>query len=62
MMEKQTNRKIKVLQINNVGEYKDQRLQFGQNTGIEIHFTIEKHGVTKEMSCFFVGEDSVLVI
>jgi len=28
-MEKQTGRKIKVLQINYLGEYKDQFLQFG---------------------------------
>ena len=50
MMEKQTGRKIKVLQIDNVREYKDQFLRFSQNTGIDIHFTIEKHGMVKEMN------------
>jgi len=34
-MEKQTGRKIKVLQFDTVGEYKrDQFLQFDQNNGI----------------------------
>ena len=50
IMEKQTDRKIKVLQINNVGEYRDQFIWFGQNTGIDIHFKIEKHRVAKEMN------------
>ena len=39
MMEKQTGRKIKELQINNVEKYKNRFLQFGQNTGIDTHFT-----------------------
>ena len=43
MMEKQTGRKNKVLQINNVGKYKDQFLQLGQNNEINIHFKIGKH-------------------
>ena len=39
MIEKQTERKIKVVQIDSVGEYKDQFLRFDQNTDIGIHFT-----------------------
>jgi len=50
MIEKQTARKIKVHQIDNVGKYKNQFLRFDQNTGIDIHFTIEKHGAAKEMN------------
>ena len=48
MMEKQTSRKIKMLQVDHVEEYKDQFLRFGQNTGI-IHFTISKRGMAKKM-------------
>ena len=51
MIEKQIGKKIKLLQIDNIGEYKDRFLQFGQNNRIDIHFTIGKHGVTKEMNC-----------
>jgi len=54
MMEKQTGRKIKVLQIDSIGEYKDQFLRFGQNNGIDIYFKISKHGLAKEMSRFFL--------
>jgi len=43
MMDKQTGKKIKMLQIN-VGQYKDQFLQFRQNNGIGIHFKTGKHG------------------
>ena len=39
-----------MLQINDVWEYKDQFLQFCQNTGIAIHFTNGKHGVAKMMN------------
>ena len=53
-MEKQTSRKIKMLQIDHVGEYKNQFLRFGQNIGIDIHFTIGKHGVAKEMNRFLL--------
>ena len=53
-MEKQTDRKIRVLQIDNVGEYKNQFLQFGQNNGISIHFKIGKHGMAKEMNRFLL--------
>jgi len=48
MMKKQTCRKIKVFQINNIGEYKDQFLQFEWNNGIGIHFKTGKNGVAKE--------------
>ena len=50
MMENQTGRKIKLLQIDSVGEYKNKFLRFVQNTGIGIYFKIEKHGVAKEMN------------
>ena len=51
-MEKQPDRKIKVLQFDNVGEYiRDQFLRFGQNNGIDMHFTIRKQiGVAKKMN------------
>ena len=49
MMEKQTGRKIKELQIGNVEKY-NQFLQFGQNTGISTHFTNEIHGLAKEIN------------
>ena len=39
-----------MIQINNVGEYKNQFLQFEQNNEIGIHFTIRKHGAAKEMN------------
>ena len=38
-MEKQTGRKM--LQFDHVGEYNYQFLQFGQNNGFGIHFTVE---------------------
>jgi len=47
MIEKQTVKKIKVLQIDNIEEYKNQFLQFIQNNWIDIHFKIGKHDVTK---------------
>ena len=53
MMEKQTGIKIRVLQINNSGEYKDQFLQFWNN-GIGIHFKTGKHRVAKEMNRFLL--------
>jgi len=49
-MEKQNGKKIKMFQIDNIGEYKDQFLQFGLNNGIDIYFTIGRHGVAKEMN------------
>jgi len=54
MMEKQTDRKIKELQIDNVEKYKNQFLQFGQNTGIGTHFTNEIHGLGKKINCFLL--------
>ena len=50
-MEKQTDRKIKELQIGNVERYMDQFLRFGQNTGIGAHFTDGIHGLAKEINC-----------
>ena len=51
IMEKQTGRKIKELQIGNVERYKNQFLQFGQNTGIGTHFTDGLYGFAKEINC-----------
>ena len=50
MMEKQIDRKIKVLQIDSVREYKDQFLRFGQNTSIGVHFTNKIHRVAKKIN------------
>ena len=50
-MEKQISKKIKMFQFDYVGQHKDQFLQFGQNNGIGIHFTVGKYGVAKEMNC-----------
>jgi len=51
-MEKLISRKIKVLQFDNVGEYKDLFLQFGQNNDIGIHFTVRKQiEIAKELNC-----------
>ena len=50
MMEKQTGRKIKQLQIDNVKRYKNQFLKFGQNTGIGTYFTDGLHGLAKEIN------------
>ena len=41
MIEKQTGRKIKELQIGNVERYKNQFLRFDQNTDIDTHFMME---------------------
>ena len=49
MMGKQTGRKIKKPQIDNVERYKNQFLRFDQNTGIGTHFTDEIHGLAKEI-------------
>ena len=49
-MEKQTGRKIKELQIDNVERYKNQFLQFGQNTSICTHFTNEKYELVKKIN------------
>ena len=45
-MEKQ----IKELQIGNVERYKNQFLQFCQNTGIGTHFTEGIHGLAKKIN------------
>ena len=58
-MEKQTDRKIKVLHIDSVGEYKDQLLQFDQNTGIRIHFIYGIYGMAKKMNRSFLEKFSV---
>ena len=50
-MEKQTGRKIKEFQIGNVKKYKNQFLQFDQNTSIDTHFTNGIHGMPKEINC-----------
>jgi len=39
-----------VLRYDHVEEYKIFFLQFDQNNGIEIHFTDEKDGVTREVN------------
>ena len=49
-MEKQIDRKIKELQIGNIGRDMNQFLRFGQNTGIATHFTRGIHGLTKEVN------------
>ena len=50
IIEKQTGRKIKEFQIDNVEKYKNQFLQFGQNTGIGTHFTNGLHRLAKEIN------------
>ena len=50
MMEKQTCRKIKELQIDNIEKYMNQFLQFGQNTGTGTHFTNGIHELAKEIN------------
>ena len=50
LIENQTGKKIKVLQYDHVEEYKNSFLQFGQNNGIETHFTDEKDSVAKEVN------------
>jgi len=46
LIENQTGRKIKVFRYDHIEKYKDSFLQFGQNNGIEAHFTDGKDGVT----------------
>jgi len=42
-MEKQPDRKIKMLQFDNIKEYKrDQFLRFGSSDDIDMHFTVWK--------------------
>ena len=54
LMEKQSSRRIDVLQFDHVREYKDLFLWFGQNNGIDIHFTVGKYRVAKETNCYFL--------
>ena len=49
-MEKHIGRKIKELQISNNEKYKNQFLQFGQNTSIGTHFTNRIHGLAKKIN------------
>ena len=53
-MEKQTDRKIKELQIGNVERYRSQFLEFGLNNGIGTHFTNEIHGLAKKIKSFLL--------
>ena len=48
-MERQIGRKIKELQIGNVGKDMYQFLRFSQNTGIATHFTTGTDGLAKEV-------------
>jgi len=50
-MEKQNDRKIKVLHSDHDGECEDQFLRFNQNKGFRVHFTEQKSEVAKEMNC-----------
>ena len=50
IMEKQTSRKIKELQIGNVERYRNQFLRFVQNTGIGTHFIEGIYGLAKEVN------------
>jgi len=54
IMEKQTGRKIKELQIDNIEKYKNHFLQFDQNTGISTHFTNEIHELAKKINRFLM--------
>ena len=61
-MEKQTGRKIKELQLSNVEKYKNQFLQFCQNTGIGTHFTNRIHEMAKKNQPLLTREGSVFII
>ena len=60
-MEKQTGRKIKELQIDNVEKYKNQFLQFGQNNGIGTHFTNGIYGLAKKINRFLLEKARCLL-
>ena len=62
MMEKQTGRKIKELQIGNVERYKNQFLQFDQNTGIGTHFTNGLHGLAKKINRSLLEKSSMVIV
>jgi len=61
MMEKQTGKKIKKLQIGNIERYKNQFLQFGQTTGIGTHFTNRIHGLAKKINCSMLEKAKCLL-
>ena len=61
MMEKQTGRKIKELQIDNVERYKNQFLQFVQSTGMGSHFTDGIHMLVKEINRFLLEKAQCLL-
>ena len=61
MMEKQTDRKIKELQIGNVERYKNQFLQFVQSTGMGSHFTDGIHVLVKEINRFLLEKAQCLL-
>ena len=50
MIKKQMDRKIKEFQIGNVEKYKNQVLQFNQNTSIGTHFTNGIHELAKKIN------------
>jgi len=54
LMVKKNGRKIKVLQFDYVGENKDRFLKFDQNNSIDIHFTVGKQVLVKEMNHFLL--------
>ena len=53
-MEKQIGRKIKELQIGNVGRDMNQFLRFDQNTGISTHFVEGINGLAKKVNRSFL--------
>ena len=55
-MERQIGRKIKELQIGNVGKDMYQFLRFGQNTSIATHFTTGTDELAKEVICSLLEE------
>jgi len=45
LMETLIGKKIEVLRYDHIEEYKDSFIKFGQNNGIETHFTYGKDSV-----------------
>ena len=43
-----------MLQFDHVGEYKDRFLRFDQNNIIDVHFTVGKYEVVKEMNHYLL--------
>ena len=60
-MEKQIGKKIKEVQIGNVERYKNQFLQFGQNTGIGTHFTNGLYELAKKINRFLLEKARCLL-